>query len=60
MTLAEVSKILKLHIETVREMVRNEEIPAYKVTRRDYRVKRSDLDEFLRKRRTVEDKENKE
>lgn len=60
MTLAEVSKILKLHIETVREMVRNEEIPAYKVTRRDYRVKRSDLDEFLRKRRNVEDKENKE
>ena len=53
-TLAEVAEMLKMHIETVREFVRKKELPAYKMSKRDYRVSKADLDEFLRKRRTID------
>jgi excisionase family DNA binding protein len=48
LTLQEVSQILKMHLETVREMARTGEIPAFKINKRgDYRVRRSDLDKWI-------------
>lgn len=52
LTLEEVSDILKLHIETVREYVRTKKITAIKISRRDYRVRRSELNRFLDDRST--------
>jgi len=52
--LAEIADELKLHIETVRDWVRDKKLPAYKVGR-DYRVRRADLDKFLEQRRTRPD-----
>jgi excisionase family DNA binding protein len=54
LTLQEIADELKLHIETVREWVRTKQLPAYRVGR-DYRVKRADLDKFLKERRTKPD-----
>lgn len=56
LTLADIADELKLHIETIREWVRDKKLPAYKVGR-DYRVKRADLDKFLEERRTTPDEE---
>jgi excisionase family DNA binding protein len=53
-TLQQVADMLQMHIETVRELVRNKELIAYKINRRDYRVSKADLEEFLRKRRTTD------
>jgi excisionase family DNA binding protein len=53
-TLQEIADMLKMHIETVRELVRRKELAAYKVGRRDYRVKKSDFDKFLAGRKTTE------
>lgn len=55
LTLQEIAEELKIHIETVREWVRNKLLPAYKVGR-DYRVKRDDFDKFMEDRRTTNDK----
>lgn len=53
LTLDEVKDIVKVHIETVREWIRDKKLPAVKLSRRgDYRVRRSDLDKFLADRRT--------
>lgn len=41
-----------MHIATVREMARNGGLPAYKVGKRDYRVRKADFEEFLKNRRT--------
>ncbi|EFH88522.1 helix-turn-helix domain-containing protein [Ktedonobacter racemifer] len=54
-TLQEIADMLKIHIETVRELVRKKELPAIKASRRDYRVRRSAFEEFLRKRSTTGD-----
>ncbi len=57
LTLQQIADELQLHIETVREWVRTKRLTAYRVGR-DYRVKRADLDKFLEKRRTTQDKES--
>jgi len=54
LTLQQIADELQLHIETVRDWVRTKRLTAYRVGR-DYRVKRTDLDEFLEKRRTKPD-----
>ena len=54
-TLQQVADMLQMHIETIRELVRNKELGAYKINKRDYRVSKADLDEYLRKRRTKDD-----
>lgn len=53
-TLEELSELLKMHIESIRKLIRSKELPAYKIGKRDYRVSKADLDEFLRKRRTTD------
>lgn len=57
LTLEQIAEELKLNIETVRGWVRTKKLVAYRPTR-DYRVKRSDLNDFLEKRRnTTQEKE---
>jgi excisionase family DNA binding protein len=53
-TLQEIADMLKMHIETVRELVRKKELTAYKIGKRDYRVKKSDFDKFMQGRKTTE------
>ncbi len=53
-TLQEIATMLKMHIETVRELVRRKELTAYKVGKRDYRVKKADFDKFMATRKTTE------
>jgi excisionase family DNA binding protein len=54
-TLQEIADRLKMHIATVRELVRSGELIAYKVGKRDYRVSKADFEAFLASRRTAED-----
>jgi excisionase family DNA binding protein len=51
-TLQEIADLLKMHIATVRELVRNKELIAYRVGRRDYRIRKEDFEAFLATRRT--------
>jgi excisionase family DNA binding protein len=48
----EIAEELGLKVETIREYIRKKELPAYKFGR-DYRVKREDYEEWLKKRRTT-------
>jgi len=52
-TVDEIAQKLRVKVYTVREWIRKKELPAYKVGR-DYRVKREDYEEFLKKRRTTD------
>ncbi|MFN8482969.1 MAG: helix-turn-helix domain-containing protein [Anaerolineae bacterium] len=52
LTPKEVAQLLKVHEETIRRYLRSGELPAVKL-RGVYRVKREDLDEFLKKHRTL-------
>jgi excisionase family DNA binding protein len=52
LTLKQVSEELQLHIETVRDYVRTKKLTAIKLSAREYRVRRSDLNKFLEERRT--------
>lgn len=54
-TLQEIAAMLKLHIATVRELVRQKKLIAYKVGKRDYRVRKADFEQFMEKRRTMPD-----
>ncbi len=47
LTVEEVAKELRLHPDTVKRLLRKETIPGYKVLG-DWRVKRSDLDAYIR------------
>jgi len=47
---------LEVHVDTVRKWIREKQLRAIKLGRRGgYRIRRSDLNEFLRKRETIED-----
>jgi excisionase family DNA binding protein len=51
-----VAEELGIHIETVRKWIREKQLKALNLGRRGgYRIRRSDLDEFLRKRETIQD-----
>jgi excisionase family DNA binding protein len=50
---------LGVHVDTVRKWIREKQLRAIKLGRRGgYRVRRSDLDEFLRKRETIQGNEH--
>lgn len=51
LTVEKVAEILDVHIKTVRAYISSGELPAIKL-KRDYRISRTDLDNFLRQRRT--------
>lgn len=47
---------LGVHVDTVRKWIREKQLRAVKLGRRGgYRVRRSALEEFLRKRETIQD-----
>lgn len=51
-----VAEELEVHVDTVRKWIREKQLRAIKLGRRGgYRIRRSDLNEFLRKRETIED-----
>jgi excisionase family DNA binding protein len=48
-----------VHVDTVRKWIREKQLRAVKLGQRGgYRIRRSDLDEFLRKRETIQDNDN--
>ena len=49
-TAEEVSKIMKVHISTVRKWVRMKALKTVKIGIRGYRIRRSDLDRFIEER----------
>lgn len=51
LTLEEVKTILKVHIDTLRKWCRTGYLPAIKLSAREYRVRRSDLNNFLEEKR---------
>jgi len=51
LTIEEIAKRLKVKPFTVRDWIRKQELPAYKVGR-TLRVKKSDFEEFMKKHRT--------
>lgn len=51
-----VAEELGVHVDTVRKWIREKQLRAVKLGRRGgYRVRRSALEEFLRKRETIHD-----
>ncbi len=52
LTVEEIADKLRVKIDTVRDWIRKRQLPAYKVGR-DYRIKREDYEEWLKKRRTT-------
>jgi excisionase family DNA binding protein len=51
-----VAEELGIHIETVRKWIREKQLKAVNLGRRGgYRIRHSDLNEFLRKRETIQD-----
>jgi excisionase family DNA binding protein len=54
-----VAKELGVHVDTVRKWIREKQLRAIKLGRRGgYRIRRSDFNEFLRKRETIEDNDD--
>ena len=51
MTVEEVADELRVHAETVRQWIRAGELDAFD-TGRGYRISRTDLDDFIQKRKT--------
>ena len=49
----EIAQMLGLKVDTIREYIRKKELPAYRFGR-DYRIKKEDYEEFLKKRRTTD------
>ncbi len=48
----EIADKLNLKPDTIREYIRRKELPAYRFGR-DYRIKKDDYEEWLKKRRTT-------
>jgi excisionase family DNA binding protein len=57
LTVDEVAKEIKVHTETVRSWIRKKELPAIDIGG-EYRIYRSDLDDFLQRRKTTRDKQS--
>jgi excisionase family DNA binding protein len=47
LTTEEIAKELKYHIETVRKWIREGKLKATRINKKEYRVKRSELERFL-------------
>ncbi len=51
LTIDEIAKDLRVHPATVRNLIRQGDLPAILVGKRTYRIHRNDYQEFLQKRR---------
>ena len=59
LTVEEVAEELRVHPETVRQWIRGGELDAFD-TGRGYRISRSDLDDFVQRRKTSRRHKKKE
>lgn len=59
LTPQEVSDLLQVSVQTVRRWINEEELPAYKVGPRMWRVSKTDLDAWLEQQRTTTVNEEK-
>ena len=50
LTVDEVAAILKIHPRTVRALVQNKELKRVMIGKREYRIRRSELERFLKER----------
>lgn len=55
LTIAEIAKDLKISEDLVRSWVRDKSLPAFRVGKKQYRIRKEDYQEFLKRRRTTED-----
>jgi excisionase family DNA binding protein len=53
LTPQEVSDLLQVSVQTVRRWIKDEELPAYKVGPRMWRIRKVDLDKWLEQQRSV-------
>ncbi len=53
LTVPQIAKDLHISEDLVRIWIRNKQLPAYRVGK-EYRIKREDYEEFLKKRRTTD------
>jgi excisionase family DNA binding protein len=53
LTVPQIAKDLSISEDLVRIWIRKKELPAYRVGK-EYRIKREDYEEFLKKRRTTD------
>ena len=53
LTPREVSDLLHVSVQTVRRWIKEEELPAYKVGPRMWRISKADLDEWLDEQRSI-------
>lgn len=51
----DVARILGVHVQTVRRYIRAKRLPAIRITPRLYKVRRLDLERFLREHLTVDE-----
>jgi excisionase family DNA binding protein len=54
MTTEEIAQELKYHIETVRKWIREGKLKATRINRKEYRVRRSELERFLTEKQPEE------
>jgi excisionase family DNA binding protein len=54
LTTEEVAQELKYHIETVRKWIREGKLKATRINRKEYRVRRSELEKFLEEKQQEE------
>jgi len=50
LTVEEVAEILKLHVDTVRRYIREKKLRSIKLSNTAHRIRRSELDRFLKER----------
>lgn len=60
LTLQQVADEVQLSVYTIREWIRLKKLPAIKLSSREYRVRRSDLNKFLQERQTTSDQSEQE
>jgi excisionase family DNA binding protein len=48
-----VSELLQVSVQTVRRWIKDEDLPAYKVGPRMWRIRKTDLDEWLEQQRSI-------
>jgi excisionase family DNA binding protein len=53
LTVPQIAKDLGVSEDFVRKLIRDKELPAYKVGKKEYRVLVTDYEDFLKKRRTT-------
>jgi excisionase family DNA binding protein len=56
LSVEDIAKELGVHVDTVRNWIKQKRLIAYRVGR-DYRIKKEDYDKFLKERRTLQDEE---